>query len=679
MQVSFIIVVQDRLELTRACLASLKASLPATLAHEIVLVDDGSGEETRQYLRELPPPHLVLHNDRTIGYETSVNRGARIAHGEFIALIQPDLMFAPGWVEPLLRAFATHPRAGLVAAVRADSDLAEVGVILDDGGLPQLYRESLAACRARGEFAEFPAVGRDCSLTRREWFVRAGGFDEGYHDGAEYDLCLRAREDGLINLVATGSIVRRQIASGATVPSPAPYEYRNAERFLLRWGPRTKSIAREFAFSEARRLATAAAQQYFKPWLRRLGTGTAAVRKRHRAALVAAHRARQAAVRPIRIGIDLLRMVPGGANGGVKPLVYTFLAEMVRTQGARFNYAVFAPRSLREELAAVLRPGDFVIEPTADHFAVLRRDAGKGWRDVSRFEATDDIPARASLDVLYAVFGVSQFMRPSLPCVSLVVDLLHRDLPEALPVEEVNFRHTCFERIAAEATWIQCISRHVIGQFGHHYGVHPARCFHTYIPVQNRLPVPDRAVADPYFFYPANFWPHKNHETLLVAYRLYAQSAGSRAWPLILSGHPDARMKLLEELRDGLGLAGQVQFAGHLDDAAFGRLWAAAAALVFPSLHEGFGIPLLEAMRFGVPIVAASAGSLPEVAGDAALLVDPRDTRAIAEALRRIAIREGLREDLIARGRARLGAFSLELEAGRLAHFLEAAARRQTP
>jgi glycosyltransferase involved in cell wall biosynthesis len=293
---------------------------------------------------------------------------------------------------------------------------------------------------------------------------------------------------------------------------------------------------------------------------------------------------------------------------------------------------------------------------------------------------------RAQLDALYAPFGFSSLATDDLPTVSFIVDVLHRDLPAALPVEEVNFRHDWFTRVARGTTWFQCNSRYVISRLVEHYGVHPARCFHAYNVVQHRLPAPDPKLAppagmpeEPFFFYPANFWPHKNHETLLLAYRLYAHAAGSRAWPLVFTGHPDARMTLLQEMRGGLGIADRVIFLGHVDDAAFSTLWSRAGALVFPSLHEGFGIPLLEAMRFAVPILAANATSLPEVAGEAALLVDPRDPRAIAEALRRIAIREGLREDLVSRGRARLSGFSLELEAGRVAHFLDSAARRQTP
>ena len=91
------------------------------------------------------------------------------------------------------------------------------------------------------------------------------------------------------------------------------------------------------------------------------------------------------------------------------------------------------------------------------------------------------------------------------------------------------------------------------------------------------------------------------------------------------------------------------------------------------------GIPLLEAMSFGVPIIAGDLPVIREVAGEAFLPVDTRNPQALAEAMRRLAIRENLRAELAARGRARLAAFSLSLEAGRLAHFLEAAARRQSP
>ena len=686
MQVSFLIPVFNQLELTQACLASLRATLPSGLTHEIIVVDDASTDNSRDFLRELPPPYVVLLNERNLGYAASNNRAARVAQGEFLVLLNNDLVLEPGWLEPMLEAFARFSRTGIVGNIQLAVDTGEVdhaGVVFRDGGYPVHHREPVLVAQARGPYAEFPAVTAACCTVRREWFVRAGGFDESYRNGFEdNDLCLRAREDGFTNFVATGSVVRHHISRSV---GRAAYEYRNADRFLARWGPRAVALEQEWSLSDARTRAATAATGFFAPFLRRIGFGPAALRRQHRAALHAHRRARFAATRPIRVGVDLLRMTPGGANGGVKPLVYSFIAEMGRQRGSQFNFALLADPALRSELTPLLRDGDFLLEMSGEQIAILRREAAI-WKDVGRFAATDDVGKRAQLDVLYAPFGTSRYQSSALPSVSLIVDLLHRDLPAALPIEEVNFRHEWFSKVTGKATFIQCISRHVVSRLGEHYGIHPARCFHTYIPAQNRLPAPTPETVPPagtpetpFFFYPANFWPHKNHETLLLAYRQYAQGAGTRAWPLIFTGQPDARMKLLQELRDGLGIRSSVMFLGHLDDAAFAALWCRAGALVFPSLHEGFGIPLLEAMRFGVPILASNTTALPEVAGDAALLVDPTDPRLIADALRRLAIREGLREELIARGRARLGVFSLELEAGRLAHFLNSAARKLTP
>lgn len=686
MQVSFVIPVFNQIALTEACIASLQATLPADLAHEIIVVDDGSTDASRDYLRELPPPHVVLLNERNLGYAASNNRAARIAQGEFLALLNNDLVLQPGWFEPLLNAFALFPRAGLVGNIQLAADTGEVdhaGVIFRDGGYPVHHREPLARAQARGPYVDFPGVTTACCLVRREWFLRAGGFDEAYRNGFEdNDLSLRAREDGFTNLVATGSVVRHHISRS---PGRAAYENRNAARFLAQWGPRTADLERHWTQSEAKQQATFNARNYFASIFHRIGFGPAALRRQHRAALNADREAQQAAVRPIRVGVDLLRMVPGGANGGVKPLLFSLLTEIGRARSTDFNFAVFADSALRPELTPSLRPGDFLIEPDGDQFTISRRDTAD-WRNTGRLSSTDDIPARTSLDVLYAPFGDSRFMRADLPSVSLIVDLLHRELPAALPIEEVNFRHEWFSRVATTATYFQCNSHYVRDRLAEYYGVHPSKCFKVSNVVQNRLPAPTPSMAppagtpeSPFFFYPANFWPHKNHETLLVAYRQYAQAAGSRAWPLIFTGQPDARMKLLQEMRDGLGIRSSVLFLGHVDHNAFAALWSRAGALVFPSLNEGFGIPLLEAMRFGVPILAANATSLPEVGGDACLFVDPLDPRLIADALRRLAIREGLRDDLVSRGRIRLGAFSLELEAGRLAHFLEAAARRQIP
>ena len=107
-------------------------------------------------------------------------------------------------------------------------------------------------------------------------------------------------------------------------------------------------------------------------------------------------------------------------------------------------------------------------------------------------------------------------------------------------------------------------------------------------------------------------------------------------------------------------------FAGFVDDADLPALYSAARILAYPSLYEGFGLPMLEAMACGTPVVASTASCLPEVAGDAALLVDPYDVAALTDALTRLHTDEALRVDLIARGRRRADAFKWDDSARQL-------------
>ncbi len=107
-------------------------------------------------------------------------------------------------------------------------------------------------------------------------------------------------------------------------------------------------------------------------------------------------------------------------------------------------------------------------------------------------------------------------------------------------------------------------------------------------------------------------------------------------------------------------LNGRALVLGYVDGVTKQALYRRAAALVFPSLEEGFGLPVLEAMAYGLPVVASQVGALPEIAGDAALLVDPLDVEALAEACRRVLDDAALAEDLRARGRARAAAFTWE-------------------
>ncbi len=149
--------------------------------------------------------------------------------------------------------------------------------------------------------------------------------------------------------------------------------------------------------------------------------------------------------------------------------------------------------------------------------------------------------------------------------------------------------------------------------------------------------------------------PHKNLSALIGA--LAQIPAGERPL-LVLPGYPTWHEHELRERAAAAGVQDDVRFLGWASAAEIEGLWQLASAFVFPSLYEGFGLPVLEAMARGVPVACSNASSLPEVTGDAALLFDPRDERAIAQALRSLLGDRPLRELLIARGRARSREFT---------------------
>jgi glycosyltransferase involved in cell wall biosynthesis len=127
---------------------------------------------------------------------------------------------------------------------------------------------------------------------------------------------------------------------------------------------------------------------------------------------------------------------------------------------------------------------------------------------------------------------------------------------------------------------------------------------------------------------------------------------------LIVPGYPTPYEQELREHAAAAGVAADVRWLGWTDDAELEGLYALATAFAFPSLYEGFGLPVLEAMHRGVPVACSDRSSLPEVAGDAALLFDPEDARSIASAVERLLADPGLRESLIARGREQAARFS---------------------
>jgi glycosyltransferase involved in cell wall biosynthesis len=149
--------------------------------------------------------------------------------------------------------------------------------------------------------------------------------------------------------------------------------------------------------------------------------------------------------------------------------------------------------------------------------------------------------------------------------------------------------------------------------------------------------------------------PHKNLSALIDA---LAELESPLRPVLVLPGYPTKHERELRERVQARGLADDVRLPGWVAADELEGLWSLARAFVFPSLYEGFGLPVLEAMARGVPVACSNSSSLPEVAGDAALMFDPASTTEIAAAIRRLLTDEALRDRLRGLGHERARQFT---------------------
>ncbi len=160
----------------------------------------------------------------------------------------------------------------------------------------------------------------------------------------------------------------------------------------------------------------------------------------------------------------------------------------------------------------------------------------------------------------------------------------------------------------------------------------------------------------PFLLYVGSSYPHKNLDLLLDAFAAVRRRHGDLE--LVLVGPDDHFARQLCQRARAQGLNGQVRMPGYVGDAELGALYGQAAAFVFPSLSEGFGLPPLEAMAHGTPVIAARASCLPEVCGDAAVYFDPHDAGDLARAIEAVLGDDVLRRRLRAAGPVRNRQFS---------------------
>jgi glycosyltransferase involved in cell wall biosynthesis len=377
--------------------------------------------------------------------------------------------------------------------------------------------------------------------------------------------------------------------------------------------------------------------------------------------------------RRLRVFVDLAPLSPDGGNGGARLFTRSLLDVLLDRPGAHEYHllvkpeaqAVVAPLVPKGAVLHRLGPGLDVEEPRK--ILRTRRRLHGFFQPLLELAAPDRTSLkRLGADVLFSPLGTAAFHETGLPHVVVAYDFQDLVYPQFFDADEhrrrIEFRGDLrrADRVVAisEATKAMAVER-----------VHVKRERITVLPpvagglraaldpreALNRLDDLDLHRAE-FAVYPANFWPHKNHERLLAATERLVREEPE--FLLVLCGALDERREKLRGRIEALGLEANVRLLPYLEDQDATALLEGAEFLVFPSLFEGFGLPVLEAMALGTPVACSDLPALLEVARDAALFFDADDEAGLADAMLRLWREDETRDRLVRKGRARAAAYA---------------------
>lgn len=386
------------------------------------------------------------------------------------------------------------------------------------------------------------------------------------------------------------------------------------------------------------------------------------------------------------IAVDLTPVLPGGTNGGAKIFVLELLRRLA-IMASETQFVLLTQAAAHDELAALDRANvrrhmvvgaaevDTIdrrllrlIARVVPHLpsAKIRRIVSRvSYELISTFKRNHSLPLvrDQNADLLFCPFTAPTYFVPGIPTVCTIYDLQYKTYPDFFSADDVAQRDRTFKEACQKSTMLAAISDYSRDSAIAYGQLDPGRIKTIYLRMAQRAgdyAPSDEAILDrvgvtsqKYLIYSANFWKHKNHEMLFAAFGMACHGGLSYDIKLVCTGAPDTRQAWLKQAVQAMGLGDRILFPGFLPTGEFAALMANSRGVIFPSLYEGFGLPVVEAMAAGIPVACSNTTSLPEVAADAALLFNPKIPTEIAQAIKSLVNDDDLRIRLVQAGKSR--------------------------
>lgn len=369
-------------------------------------------------------------------------------------------------------------------------------------------------------------------------------------------------------------------------------------------------------------------------------------------------------VKPIKIGLNLVGFIPGGM-GGSETYCRNLINNLQKTDTTN-SYVVLCDDRYAQEFQ--LSNNAFTIEScnyTQPSFKWFVRGVV---RNTIKIDMLRPVFNRLKVDLIHHPCSILNPLRTKIPSVLTFLDMQHEFFPEFFSPLELKIRKEFYRPSAEQATRIIAISEHVKSSLVGKYGINPDKidviylghdpCYRIYDKIDRLEGIKNKyGLHKPFMYYPAATWPHKNHKKLLAALSVMKERYRFDGQLVLTGTAMRANNEILDEI-SRLGLEGTVKILGYLPYEELPYLYNLARMLVFPSLFEGFGLPLVEAMACGCPIACSFVTSIPEVVGDVAVTFDPASIEDIAEKAWALWNDDTLRQDLKLRGLKRTKLFN---------------------
>ena len=349
------------------------------------------------------------------------------------------------------------------------------------------------------------------------------------------------------------------------------------------------------------------------------------------------------------IAVDLTPILPGGLNGGAKIFVLNLL-DTLASIAPHTQFVLLTQTSSHEELASLDRPNMRRL-----NVAVKQNNSNVLLRNLN-------------VDLLFCPFTAPTYFEPGIPTVCTIYDLQYKTYPEFFSDQDIVQRDRTFIEACTLATMLAPISEYSRISAIKHGEIDTSKIRTIHLRMAQRIVTGVEGEKDAlarlgltpkrYLLYPANFWKHKNHEMLFTAFGLACREGLPADVKLVCTGALGARRDWLMKAIEAMSLEDRVIFPGYVSNAELAILMENCNGLVFPSLYEGFGMPIIEAMAMGVPVACSNTTSLLEVGGDAVIFFDPRIPSQIAQAIVSLVNDDKLHARLIQSGWKRAEEFS---------------------